>query len=78
MAMGKKLYVSRQVYAVSEESVGENGLSDIVSKCFAQKKSVDYDVRLEVSRLFVQTRKKKNVPEYHRPLHFSFVLVVIK
>lgn len=56
LRMGARLYYSRHVYAVREESVNARGPSDIVGKCVAQMKSVDYDVRLEVNQSFLKKK----------------------
>lgn len=46
---GRKLFAANHVYGVREELASASGPSDVLGKCVAQMKCVDYDVRLEVS-----------------------------
>lgn len=49
---GGDLYAANHVYCVREELDSAVGPSEILGKCVAQMKSVEYEVRLEVSKLF--------------------------
>ncbi|XP_072145716.1 uncharacterized protein [Dermacentor andersoni] len=49
LSLGRKLYASGHVYGVKEELLSATGPSDIVGKCIAEMKSVDYKVRLQLS-----------------------------
>lgn len=46
---GRKLFAANHVYGVREELASAAGPSDVLGKCVAQMKGVDYDVRLEIS-----------------------------
>lgn len=48
---GRKLFAANHVYGVREELASAVGPSDVLGKCVAQMKGVDYDVRLEVSNI---------------------------
>ncbi|KAH7937142.1 hypothetical protein HPB49_008133 [Dermacentor silvarum] len=48
LSLGRKLYESGHACGVKEELLSATGPSDIVGKCIAQMKFVDYEVRLQV------------------------------
>ncbi|XP_075736438.1 uncharacterized protein LOC142776498 [Rhipicephalus microplus] len=45
---GIDFYASNHVYGVKEEIISANGPADVIGKCVAQMKSLDYDVRLQL------------------------------
>lgn len=59
LSIGRKLYASGHVYGVKWELLSATRPSDIVGKCIAQMKSVGYEVRLQASFWFFDSRMCK-------------------